>query len=164
MYVTCMRKIIKGFSKYTIDEHGTVTNISSGHVYTHGKCKAGYHRVYLYNDERKRKAVSVHRLVALHFVRGRTNLKNEVNHKDGDKSNNHHKNLEWCTRKYNMEHAVKVLGRKLGPQDKVIRNNMINTLHCEGYKVEHIALFFKISNPRVNQILSTFDNTPKNHS
>jgi hypothetical protein len=32
---------------------------------------------------------------------------NEVNHIDGNKSNNNINNLEWCNHKYNMLHAVK---------------------------------------------------------
>jgi hypothetical protein len=46
----------------------------------------------------------VHRLVAIHFIDNPSGLK-EINHKDGDKLNNHVDNLEWCTRSYNIQHA-----------------------------------------------------------
>lgn len=52
----------------------------------------------------ERKPVMVHRLVAL------THLPNPdrlpcVNHKDGDKRNNHVENLEWCSYSHNAKHA-----------------------------------------------------------
>jgi hypothetical protein len=47
---------------------------------------------------------AVHRVIALTFVENPMNLK-QVNHKDGDKSNNHASNLEWCTNSQNQSHA-----------------------------------------------------------
>lgn len=45
-----------------------------------------------------------HVLVAKHFVDNPQNLP-EVNHKDGDKSNDFYLNLEWCTHAENMKHG-----------------------------------------------------------
>lgn len=68
-----------------------------------GVSKKGYYRVLLSNGMRKN--ISVHRLVALAFVEGRTESKNQVNHKNGDKADNTVSNLEWCTVSHNNRHA-----------------------------------------------------------
>ena len=65
---------------------------------------AGYEVQNLYIDG-KYKTVSVHRLVAEHFVSGYFK-EAVVNHIDGDKTNNVATNLEWCTRSENQKHAV----------------------------------------------------------
>lgn len=51
-----------------------------------------------------RKMALVHRLVACAFLPNPDNL-SDVNHIDGDKSNNNIDNLEWCTHSYNQHHA-----------------------------------------------------------
>jgi len=65
---------------------------------------AGYRRV----DLGSARNVSVHRLVAYHFVSKPKNLSEEslvVNHLDGNKLNNRWDNLEWTTNAGNMAHA-----------------------------------------------------------
>lgn len=66
----------------------------------------GYLRVAVRTSANKQKLYSVHRLVAIAFI---PNLENkpQVNHIDGDKTNNSVENLEWVTAKENKEHAVK---------------------------------------------------------
>jgi hypothetical protein len=63
----------------------------------------GYLAVQL-SDGKKKKRQSVHRLVGKMFVNNPLN-KQEINHIDGNKSNNHYSNLEWCTRSENLYHA-----------------------------------------------------------
>ena len=49
---------------------------------------------------------TVHKLVAKFFVPTENPEKKFVNHKDGNKQNNHYKNLEWVTCSENMIHAL----------------------------------------------------------
>lgn len=57
-----------------------------------------------------RKQHKVHQLVAKFFIPNPDNLPC-INHKDGNKQNNHVENLEWCTQQYNCLHAFRVLKR-----------------------------------------------------
>lgn len=54
------------------------------------------------------KCFRLHRLVATHFIDNHLN-KREVNHIDGDKSNNQVSNLEWVTAKENTKHYLEEL-------------------------------------------------------
>lgn len=53
----------------------------------------------------------VHRLVALHFIPNPYQHP-QINHKDGDKTNNHVSNLEWASASMNAQHALQTGLRK----------------------------------------------------
>ena len=69
----------------------------------------GYSKLTLHLNSEKRKFYA-HRLVAIHFIPNPNNLP-QVNHKDGDKFNNHVDNLEWVSRIENMCHANKNINK-----------------------------------------------------
>jgi hypothetical protein len=75
---------------------------------------AGYLCCHLKDDDDTPKTVNVHRLVALSFIGLPPSEKHQVNHKDGNKLNNVHTNLEWLTRKENSRHAVNIGLIKVG--------------------------------------------------
>lgn len=93
---------IAGCEHYTVDQFGVVVNTKTGRVLKPDLTNMGYRRVTLWNGERTR--ISVHRLVAMTYLSNPLNLP-MVNHKDGNKLNNHYSNLEWCTCKDNTKHA-----------------------------------------------------------
>ena len=67
-----------------------------------------YARVQFPGEGRDFSPVLVHRIVASAFHREQWAADKEVNHKDGDKGNNHPSNLEWVTRHENMQHAYRM--------------------------------------------------------
>jgi hypothetical protein len=68
-------------------------------------CGKGYRSVNL-SVENAVSTKLVHGLVAKAFIGDRP-LNHEINHIDGNKTNNHAKNLVYCTPSENMQHAVK---------------------------------------------------------
>ena len=115
-------KDVKGYEgKYQISSYG---NIRSLNYHRSGECKlmcpvlkkTGYYQINLYLNG-KYKSKRIHKLVAEAFLENPDNLE-VVNHIDGDKTNNHVSNLEWCTVSYNTWHATHILGTNLVSQQK----------------------------------------------
>ena len=79
-----------------------------GKILVQAPDKKGYKRISLFKDGIYHKLL-VHRIVACSFLGENKNL--DINHKDGNTSNNILSNLEWCTRSENLRHSYKVLGR-----------------------------------------------------
>ena len=97
---------------YQISNFGNVKNIQTNRILIGDTNNAGYKRVTLYKPVKKR--FFIHRLVAIYFCDGyQEDL--VVNHKDGNKQNNHADNLEWVTRSENDLHAFKMNLRKVYP-------------------------------------------------
>jgi hypothetical protein len=89
---------------YKVSNLGNVFSLRSERCLAQHPVKGGYLLVPLALGG-KRRFWLVHRLVAMAFIPNPDNLP-EVNHKDENTTNNHEKNLEWCTRKYNANYGT----------------------------------------------------------
>tara|TARA_R110002051_G_scaffold160021_1_gene231476 strand:- start:146 stop:505 length:360 start_codon:yes stop_codon:yes gene_type:complete len=97
--------LIKEIEKiYKINRLGLISKVSNEKLMYIQTCKLGYQRVWL-SVGGARKPYSVHRLVAMKYVKGFNENRCDVNHIDGDKSNNNYLNLEWVTKSENQKHA-----------------------------------------------------------
>ncbi len=91
---------------YTIYEDGSVHSGKLDVVLAQRTNSNGYQIVTVDGEQ-----LSVHRLVALHFIPN-PYLHPQVNHKDGDKTNNQKGNLEWISGSGNAQHALETGLRK----------------------------------------------------
>lgn len=86
--------------RYEVSNLGRVRDTKTGRILKESRNRdGGYLRVYV--NGRKE---YTHRLVADAFFSG-DHSKMDVNHIDGNKDNNTLTNLEWCSRKENINHA-----------------------------------------------------------
>lgn len=96
---------IKGFENYEVNQVGCVRNTIGNKVLKPTLNTWGYPCVTLCFGG-KRKNIPVHRLVAEAFIPNTANLP-EINHLDEDKTNNFVQNLEWTTKKGNVNHGTR---------------------------------------------------------
>lgn len=101
---------IQGYENYEIDELGQIWSLPK-------KTRKGIRMIkplkhpktgYMYVDlcmDGKIKKFTVHRLVALNLIPNPEN-KEQVNHINGDKTDNRVENLEWVTRSENQKHSI----------------------------------------------------------
>ena len=110
-------KPIKGFEGlYEISNFGNVKSLPRIKINNRGKqltkerimkpnkTRNKYLNVPLTGENHIKKYYSIHRLVAQTFIPNPDNLP-EINHINGDKTNNRVDNLEWVTRSENIRHA-----------------------------------------------------------
>ena len=112
-------KDIEGYAGlYMISNYGRVKNAER--LLKPSLSTNGYYKVRLRSNGKK-KDYRVHRLVAMAFVPN-CESKPFINHKDGNRLNNRADNLEWCTQKENVLHALEMgLKEKVCVAEKVLR-------------------------------------------
>ena len=96
---------VRDYPGYRISNTGRVKNSITGRILKPGQHRQGYSMVWL-SDRNGVRGKTIHRLVAEAFIPNPEH-KPQVNHVDGNKSNNYIDNLEWNTGSENTIHAYR---------------------------------------------------------
>lgn len=101
-------KTIEGYPDYRISDRGRVISLKGDipRFLNPATDTHGYLKVSLSENSKCDHNCRIHKLVAAAFIPNPEN-KPEINHIDGNKTNNHVSNLEWVTRSENSRHAFK---------------------------------------------------------
>jgi hypothetical protein len=116
-------KDIDGYEgRYAVTDDGRVWSYGSSKWLKQSVDGGSYRKVvlYTYDTPKDYRNIKVHTLVANAFCHKR-DVTNEVNHIDGNKSNNHASNLEWVTSSENKIHAW-ANGLRGGKNDGLVKH------------------------------------------
>ena len=105
---------LKQNENYSVSNTGKVRNDRNGHLLKGRLTGNTNYLIVVFSIGGKRKVQAIHRMVAICFIKNPDN-KPCVNHKDGDKHNNHHSNLEWATYSENNQHSYNTGLKKYRP-------------------------------------------------
>ena len=121
--------------KYYATEDGHIYSEHLKRLISEYTDKDGYKKVRLSNGDGTRKVFSVHRLILETFCPNENSSNLQVNHIDGNKTNNCISNLEWVTCKQNIQH-----GYKMGLYHNIGDNNNADHKLCTSQVLEIIDL------------------------
>lgn len=143
---------------YMVSDQGRV--ISAPHGFKDGLflrqklSNKGYQMLSLYKDG-KYTHISVHRLVAKAFIPN-PQRKEQVNHKDGNKTNNTVQNLEWVTCQENIRHKFDVLhvdtGKGRPSKSRRFTDEQIRAIRADKRKPSVIALDYGVTRQCIRDV------------
>ena len=151
--------------RFEISDDGKLRNIITGTIYkTVINRGTGYEGVYVsLGSKNNCKLFKIHRCVAETFISNPNNYP-VINHKDGNKSNNHISNLEWCTIKENNIHAYKTGLRKVLKGEDIYCSKLkqkevdfIRENYKEGDSIfgcRKLAKMFNVSHTTISDIIN----------
>lgn len=148
-----MRFLVSGYENYEIDTKGNVWSIKRGHKMATGLNNRGYKLVTLCNKD-GRKTFLHHRLVAETFIANPDGLE-QVNHINGDKTDNRPANLEWVTRQQNWDHAKRNQLPNKNRKLSLGQIDMARELHSVGMTQTLIAKLMGVAGPSIHRIIHT---------
>jgi hypothetical protein len=138
---------VPGYPNYQVSRDGQVRSLTRHKPLAQAENKRGYHLVNLYRDGRPKNFL-VHRLVAAAFLAVIPEGW-EVNHKDGNKHNNHLENLEIVTPEQNRLHAKRhglIRRGERNPRAKLTESQVrdIRRRRAEGESVTLLARRYEV--------------------
>lgn len=146
-----MESVLSDCGKYTIFSNGDIYRFRNGEMILCKQCFSGPYPVINIRN----KTCFTHRIIATYFLPNPENKKC-VNHKDGNKKNNHVSNLEWCTYKENSQHARDILGKFYGNKNggneyPVELWEKVKELRGNGIKSIEVSKITGIANSTIRQ-------------
>ena len=138
-------RLVPNDDRYAVDVRGNVWSRAIQPVWYLVKQQNQKGYLYAYVSGKRRR---VHCLVMLAFA-GPCPLRHEVNHRDGNTTNNRRRNLRYVTKSENVQHAWRVLKRKQGMsgkfglshnRSKVVDIVEVRRLRCCGLSYARIAV------------------------
>lgn len=156
--------LVKDFPDYLISDKGNLKTLKTLEDRKPHIKEDGYVFIPLSSKEGQ-KIKYIHRLVAEAFVANPLN-KEQVNHKNGIKSDNRASNLEWVTPKENIQHAIETgLLKYKNKEDKIKKSNgsklnpekviEIRVLWETGeYKKVQLAKMFGVSESTIRDVIT----------
>jgi hypothetical protein len=151
-------KTITDYPSYEVSNLGQVRNKTTGAMKKPTVRSDGYCVVGLW-DNGISEVCYIHRLVCEAFY-GYSD-KPQVNHKDGNKTNNTLENLEWNTSSENIQHAHNTIPRKKAVQSSAVAIRQLNldgTLYGEYNSIREATISTGFPMTSIRQALTPSDN------
>jgi hypothetical protein len=136
-------------SYYEVSEDGKVFNIKNGKE-RKTQLVNGFYQVVLFL-KKSAKFIYVHHLVAETYVPNPEGFKC-VKHKDGNPSNNHYTNLEWCSKDETYKKGVKHKKFKLEQVQYIHKNYTDGT-----YNQTELADMFGVKQGYISYLLKRYE-------
>lgn len=165
-----MEAEIPGFENYIVNSDGFIKtkdrliNSPNGKRMLKGRILKGYttnkgYKSIVIKTKYKVHHISIHRAVAIAFLENTDNF-SEVDHIDGNKSNNNVNNLQWISRLKNMQKAwndgsIKKLSGEDCSNAKLSYQEVteIKKLRHSGMKINDIAKKYSMNRSSISSIL-----------